>query len=300
MRPSSVSQAAMSTMIANSDSTLEAFWDLRQERPTLGGAIVLRQEAELLSKAGAAVKLSIAARTFDSEAVRHLVKQVFGSSQTIFEPVRGVGGRDAWPPHSLRSDNGFRYYSLSRLIQIYAESGRVPRLKWSKNITRQALDNRHRFPGTLVAAHLKRISPFAPEESNANGAEWARFLQHECATRAVTFLLLGDDELPAGVQMTGRVLRASDCGFSLADQLAIIGKCDAFIGMASGLSTTALFTDIPCVLFKHPHHHARAMQQEFGDIDRLPFCREDQNLRRAAASSGALSRELGKLLDGAQ
>ena len=76
--------------------TVDLIWDVTREPLTIGGALVLRQEGEILarinSKAG--IKLHVICRDSDQVAVEELADKVFGSSILPFQLIYSSTGID--------------------------------------------------------------------------------------------------------------------------------------------------------------------------------------------------------------
>ena len=224
------------------------------------------------------------------QAADLMAQTIFGTSTYPYHLVYAAEGADGWPPAAVRTEPEFSYFSFSRTIALHAQTGLKPRLQWRESQRSSALQIRRHFPGRLYCVHLRSVTPFAPGESNANGTAWNAFFRRRAVAGQCDFLLIGDDPLPAGLDLRPGVIRAagSALGLDLATQLALIGVSDGFLGMASGLCTAANFSDTPHVIFKHPAHHAAAMARELGVTEAFPFADERQQLWRCEASAALL------------
>jgi hypothetical protein len=273
-------------------------WDLTREPPTLGGALVLRMEGELLHDAAGPDPIPVhLLGSAPSAPLSRLITHVFGSASRRFEPRTGIPApEDAWPDPATRARADFSSFSFARLLALHSTLGLAPRLAWAPALAAAAAETRARFPGRLVAVHLRRVPPFAEEESNADPAAWRSFLTAHTASGRTRFLLLGDDPVPAAVPLGAGIMHARTLGLPLALQLALIAEADGFLGMASGLCAAANFSATPHVIFKHPAHHAAAMRAELGDADRFPFAGPRQRLWRRPADRPALDAALDLIL----
>lgn len=271
-------------------NAVDLVWDLTSERLTVGGALVLRQEGEMLAqlqgRAGIAVHL--ACKESDRSAAERLAQTIFGVSIFPFHLVHSTVAVDGWPQALVRSQSDFSYFSFLRVIALYTESGLRPRLLWCKLQEDLARQMRQGFPGRLICVHLRSVAPFSPEESNADGPTWNAFFGRHANAGVCDFLLIGDDPLPPGLDLRPGVSRAIDHQLSLASQLALIGVSDGFLGMASGLCTAANFSETPYIIFKHPIHHAAEMARELGTSNSFPFAGDSQQLWRCEANAFAL------------
>tara|TARA_B100000780_G_scaffold60688_1_gene39035 strand:+ start:1844 stop:2704 length:861 start_codon:yes stop_codon:yes gene_type:complete len=274
--------------------TVELIWDLTRERLTIGGALVLRQEGEILAQIRnqKGVSLHIICKDSDRVAAELLAKTVFGSSILPFQLIYSHVGFEGWPALLVRAHPDFSYFSFTRLIALHQESGIEPKLGWSAHQEALAKRARVRFSGRLICVHLRSVTPFTLEESNADGPTWQAFFDKYAEEGVCDFLLIGDDALPAGFTLGRGVTRAVDLGFELATQLALTSIADGFMGMASGLCTAANLSEVPHVIFKHPAHHSDAMAIELGSSDSFLFANRRQQLWRREANSISLDAAL--------
>lgn len=257
-------------------------WDLTNERVTLGGALVLRQEGELLAIKQGQSKLVIHLICNQSDLIyaKNVAQTIFDTSHFSFHVVHSEDAIEGWPPLILRSQSDFSYYSFSRLVALHAESGLKPRLQWKESQKILAQSARKNFQGRLFCVHLRSVSPFLPEDSNADGYVWDSFFKKNANPGICDFLLMGDDPLPVGLNLRPGVTRAINKGLSLATQLALVGICDGFLGMASGLCTAANFSETPHVIFKHPNHDTFDMARELKNCNSYAFAENHQQLWR--------------------
>ena len=262
-------------------SPLHLLWDFDREAPTLGGALVLRQEGERLAadRGIQEVVLHLAGESSKNLPDR-LIQTVFKTSDLTFHITRDTAPPDAWPVEIERRQANFSYFSFSRLKQLYPDVGDTPRLRWSSEVEQHARVLRSRWKGRLICVHLRYVSPFSVEESSADGNVWGKVLNQMVSPGVLEFLLLGDDPLPPGMELVPGISRATDLQIDLATQLALVAQADGFLGMASGLCTAANLSAVPHVIFKHPCHHAEQMNRELGEADRFPFAGDKQRLWR--------------------
>jgi len=268
-------------------------WDLNRERLTIGGALVLRQEGEMIAQHQGRTGLAVSLIGPEStrKAAERLANVVFGSSTYSYELMSATERADTWPTAKIRGEDDFSYFSFSRVNALHMKTGLKPRLQWRKSLLASASQVRRYFSGRLYCVHLKSVAPFDPEESNAEGPAWSEFFRRHAAEGECNFLLIGDDPLPLGLELRPGVTRAKSTpiGQDLAVQLAMIGVSNGFLGMASGLCTAANFSDTPHVIFKHPVHHPDEMSRELGTGRIFPFAGERQQLWRCEANTAALS-----------
>jgi hypothetical protein len=271
---------------------IDLVWDLTRERLTIGGALVLRQEGEMLARlqGRSALTVHLIGPQEGRQAAKRMAQTIFGTSTYPYYLADATEGVTGWPPAAVRAEPDFSYFAFSRTIAFYARTGLRPRLQWHQSQQALAQQARQHFAGRLYCVHLRSVAPFAPEESNAVGPAWNAFFERRAAAGQCDFLLIGDDPLPAGLDLRSGVTRAggSALGLDLATQLALIGVSDGFLGMASGLCTAANFSETRHVIFKHPAHHAAEMMRELGTSQAFAFAGERQQLWRREAGAAAL------------
>ena len=276
----------------NNGDAVDLVWDLTGEHLTIGGALVLRQEGEILARlqGRSALAVNLIVPESGRQAAERIAQTIFGTSRYPYHLADSTKSASGWPPAAVRAETNFSNFAFSRTIALYAQTGVKPRLQWRQSQQELAFQARGHFAGRLYCVHLRSIAPFAAEESNADGAAWNAFFQRHAKAGQCDFLLIGDDPLPPEINLCPGVTRAAgiELGLHLATQLALIGKCDGFLGMASGLCTAANFSHTPHVIFKHPAHHAAEMVRELGTAQAFSFADERQQLWRRVAGDAAL------------
>jgi len=287
-------------MLSRRTDVVDLVWDLRLERITLGGALVLRQEGEILAAVQGCqrIALHIVCRFDERVAVERIALIVFGSSKYPFDIFYSEDQVNGWPSISHRLQDNFSYFAFARIAELHKLTGIKPRLDWNDAFATAACLKRSNFPGRLYCVHLRSIEPFEPEESNACGMAWSIFFERHAKPGERDFLLLGDDPMPKGLGLMPGVSRAKldpHC-LNLATQLALIATSDGFLGMASGICTAANFSDTPHVIFKHPAHHAAEMERELGTAKSFSFASERQQLWRRVATCDALDEAFEEII----
>lgn len=126
---------------------VDLVWDLFRERLTIGGALVLRQEGEMLARiqGRSALAVHLVSQESDRRAAERLAQTIFGASILPFHLIRSPEAIHGWPQVDVRSQSDFSHFSFSRTIALYAESGLKPRLQWSKLQQDQAEQVRKQF-----------------------------------------------------------------------------------------------------------------------------------------------------------
>ncbi|MDA9897227.1 hypothetical protein N9D90_00315 [Alphaproteobacteria bacterium] len=279
-------------------SSLDLIWDLTRERLTIGGALVLRQEGEILAQIRGQkwITLHINCRGSDRSMVEGLSETVFGSSTLPFKILYSHSGVEGWPPQAVRSHPNFSYYSFSRLISMHKDSGIKPCLRWGADQKALAKQVLAQTKGLLICVHLRSVAPFTVEESNADGPSWQTFFDKHAIPGVCNFVLVGDDALPEGLNLPPGVHRAVDSGIDLATQLALVSCANGFLGMASGICTAANLSEVPYVIFKHPGHHSAEMLIELGAATQFPFSGSRQQLWRCEVDAVSLTKAFNFIL----
>jgi len=116
---------------ANIDA-VDLVWDLTRERMTIGGALVLRQEGEMLAwlqqRSALSVRL-IVPKTARPVAER-MAQIIFGTSSYPCHLVDSSRCSSGWPPASAHTETDFSYFTFSRIITMQARTGLKLRLQW--------------------------------------------------------------------------------------------------------------------------------------------------------------------------
>lgn len=279
-------------------NSLDLIWDVTRERLTIGGAIILRQEGEILAQRRDKKVIHLYIKCYDSDRVmvESLSETVFGSSILPFKMFYSQPEVEGWPSQAVRSHLGFSYFSFSRLTSMHKDSGIKPCLRWNTNQKAQAKLVLARTEGHLICVHLRSVAPFNAEESNADGPSWQTFFDKHAVPNVCNFLLIGDDALPAGLNLPPGVTRATDSGIDLATQLALVNVAKGFMGMASGICTVANLSDVPYVIFKHPAHHPSEMLAELGTRNQFTFSGSRQQLWRCKVDAISLTKAFSFIL----
>ncbi len=279
------------------EGAVHSVWDLAVERISLGGMLLLRQEAELLAQLGGVrtLILHIAGEDIDARQ-RQLVECTWKSSYSVELRFERFCSPDyAWPSAAI-GRSGFSYQFFDRVALLAAAlRQRPPQLQWPSEITKQARDLISRYRGRVVAVHLKNVADQGPEQSNANQAAWAEFFARSARPGALNFVLLGSDATHSSVTAVPGIERAVDLGVPLEIQLALAGHADGFLGMASGICAAAVLSQSPYILFKHPTHHIDEMQRELGESEHFPFAGLHQQVWRRADTVDRLVRALAEI-----
>jgi hypothetical protein len=263
-------------------STLQLNWDLGIERLTLGGALVLRQEAEILSILNKfdQINLNISYDPTSQNFPEKIFDAVFNSSAINFNQFSNLSGKVTnWPLDIMLKSTNFSYYSFERISQLYENNNVQVDLSWKEDIIKETKLFVNKFIKPIITVHLKYISPYNISDSNADIIEWRTFISKN---KDFDFIIIGDDKLPDEITNLSNVHYASE--LSLSCQLCLVSNSTAFLGTASGVCNAAFFSQTPFVVFKHPLHHINEMQNELGNNNKFNFSSNKQLLLRELAT----------------
>lgn len=261
---------------------LRALWSVEKKIFSLGNFLVFRKELELIAKFHKKKKVTI---HFISEKLEFSFPQYINdafSSEIEFEFTKKKLDEKEynWPQKQEFFSNETNF-TLQKINSLCKNSSLPPFLLWPNEIIQSAKKILKECGGKkLIVCHLKNVNHHR-EESNAHAQSWRLFFEQ---TRYCSFILLGSDVVPFGTRGLPHLYLAQKEGVPLAVQLALCGLAQGFIGMASGVSTAAIFSPSPYVIFKHPLHHPEEMDREIGEKDHFDFANSKQKLLRQVDS----------------
>jgi len=266
-------------MIAEYKSGINAEWDFGLEDLTLGGALTLRCELEML--AGYCQLQNIDVYYINCKfqnSSEELLQMVLGSSEFAFNISNYATTKSAYPKPLMNYLQDLSYFSSSRLTALSSYIHKKPILKWKSsaelNLQIQDLfDN-----STFAVFHLKNLGTF--ETSRANMEIWIPLISEIAKTTALPLLLIGDDDFPNELLSIDGVIHLKSFLVPLMSQLAITSKAKFFIGSASGVASSAIYSDTPYLIFKDPRHHRTEMSQELGSSNHFPWAGRNQLILR--------------------
>lgn len=272
---------------------LIAYWPIKDQPLSLGNLLTFRQEIEIVASLRNKDR-AVLYFSDDSHLQVPFLKDALTSRLSI-ETRSGYPTEIDWPPSDPEIGR-WPYGSLRRISLLSRISKTFPVLHWPAPIENEAkkqicqLKNNEDF---LIAVHLKQQSANS-EESNANFAAWGNFF---AANKDCRFLLLGKDLPPPSILELKNVFFAEQTQMSLPVQLAAAAMSDGFMGMASGICSAAIFSEIPYVIFKHPAHHPEEMKIELNADSRFPFSKPTQQLWRVLDRCENLQIALERILN---
>jgi len=272
---------------------LNVLFDMCLDKPTLGGAIILRKESEMLAKVMNIfhVNLIIKKHKYNKKKFDKYFKEVFLGSKYKFNISYDFKKKNInWPIINKKKNLKFSYTSFCGINKLVNNFKFRPILEWNKKTLKIAKKTRKNFPKFLIAVHLKNIFPYREEESNANGKIWNKLFNYYLPNKKIGFLLLGNDKVPNTIDKNKNIFLAKKMKIPLGVQLCLVSMCSGFLGMASGPSVAANFSDVPYYIFKHPIHDKKEIRKEIGNTNKLQFAKKNQIILRKLPSTNFLKK----------
>lgn len=186
-----------------------------------------------------------------------------------------------WPSKDGDAITGHDFDTTLAVQDFFEKHSFIPYLSCRPELTEWAINflQSHSSTGIPVVVHLKNN----PKEQGCSSAAfdaWVAFFEACGLDYDVKFVLIGNEEIDKRIYRLPNVVIARDFESTLLRDLALIQAAAVFMGMASGPSLMALFSDVPYILYKNPDHHSEAMRRELGTEDRYPFATPLQKIFR--------------------
>ena len=267
-------------MLIGQEERIQLHWNLSKENITLGGALTLRAECELISKiSGQEVfRVFVTSGTNSLEKIERLFLIVFGSSRLKFELGSRIKSIAVYPDDFVTKSINLETYSTERLANLHRASFILPSLVWKQEI----LEKIEIFFGRInnernILITLKNVNgDFS--DGKANLDSWYSAMQILNNELDLNFLIIGEDNLKGELPSEDYIIRMEDLKIDLQVQLAMISLGPLFIGTASGTATPAILGGHPYTIYKHPRHHTESMERELVD-GKFPFALDSQNFK---------------------
>ena len=266
-------------MIAGYKSGIKAEWDFELENLTLGGALTLRCELEMLASYCKLqnIHINYINHKFQSSS-EELLQMVLGSSEFTFNISNYEATESVYPKALMNYLGDLSYFSSSRLTALSSYVHKKPLLNW-KSSAEINLQIQDLFDiSTFAVIHLKNLGTF--ETSRANMAIWVPLISEIAKATSLPLLLIGDDDYPSELLSINGVIHLKSFFVPLMSQLAITSKAKFFIGSASGVASSAIYSDTPYLIFKDPRHHQTEMSRELGSSNHFPWAGRNQLILR--------------------
>ena len=267
-------------MIIGREERIQLHWNLSKENITLGGALTLRAECELISKiSGQKIfHVFVTPGTNSLEKITRLFLIVFNSSQLKFELGLELDSVPIYPDEFITESINFETFSTQRLTALHTSSHILPNLIWRKEILEQAKTFLSQIKDKkYIIITLKNVNSDFPN-AKANLDSWYSAMQILNDELDLNFLIIGEDNLGRELPVEDFMIRAEDLKIDLEVQLAMISHGPIFIGTASGTATPAILGEHPYTIYKHPKHHTESMNKELVD-GKFSFALDSQNFK---------------------
>lgn len=140
--------------------------------------------------------------------------------------------------------------------------------------------------------HLKN-SPH-DKQSNADQKSWIKLFS-ENEHLPIYFILIGNEKYIDEFETCRNCVSTFHNGGGLDLEMALMQEVSFFMGMSSGPCNLAVLSSKPYRIWKHPEHHADAMELELDENGQFPFCSENQKFIRKMDTVDSLNYELNDL-----
>ena len=266
-------------VITKFKSEINAQWDFGLENMTLGGALTLRCELEMIANHCNLKHINFSfVDKANGESSEALLQDVLRSSEFSFN-ISMIDNLDSIYPKLLMNFlNDFSYFSSSRLTVLHSYTGKKPCLRWNESVLNHPQLQDPFASSEFAILHLKNSGTF--ETSRANMSLWVKLISEVSSNIQIPILLIGDDDYPDGLLAIDNVFRLKSLNIPLMSQLAMTSKAKFFIGSASGVAASAVYSDTPYLIFKNPRHHQETMNREIGSSNKFPWAGLNQFILR--------------------
>ena len=271
--------------------------DLNKERLTLGGLLTILVEASMICENSnktniiLSIQGNLLGQALTPEKIENIGKGLSIPTNIVYAPPSTVD----WPDQS-EIENDFSYFSLKRVNDLYSKTLIKPVLSWNNQLTMSVAKSLSHLPNDVIGVHLKQQNTDVSEISNADIPVWIEAINRVSSAQQITFLLLGEDNIPKELLSTTNLISATSLKLGLVEQLAAVQSISGIIGTASGFMSGAIFSDVPYIIFKHEQHHAAEMEQEIGAGSNFGFASKNQLLLRKMPTVPELENAFNRLL----
>ena len=270
-------------MVSEFRSGINAEWDSELENLTLGGALTLRCELEMIANYCnlISINLNYVNSNFQNSSEK-LLQMVLSSSVFSFHISNYNESKSAYPKPLMNYLKDLSYFSSSRLSVLSSYFNKKPLLNWKSpaEITLQIQDSLN--ISSFAVFHLKNLGTF--ETSRANMSIWVPLISEIAKATSLPLLLIGDDDYPNELLSIKGVIHLKSSFVPLMSQLAMTSRANFFIGSASGVASSAIYSNTPYLIFKDPRHHKVEMSRELGSLNRFPWAGRNQVIVREEPS----------------
>jgi len=280
-----------------SKAAITLHWNLSKERITLGGALTLRAECEMISEHNGqrAFNILISPGANSVQDIKYIYETVFESCNLVFNEIKIAESDLLYPDSYLTTEKNLLSFSTERIAILFDVLKVTPELEWSEKISSEV----EKILGTLserfICLSLK-FSGLRIEDGDAELATWREVVGVISVNLDLSVVILGNDFLPEDFTVDPRVRFLGREGISLAVQLALSERACLYVGMASGMASGVTFSDTPYLLYKHPEYHSDLMHRELGKSDNLPWANRQQKIFRKIPNSFDVVAQIERIL----
>ncbi len=288
---------------------LLGIWDLRSSPLSIGGVLVFLEELQILctQQHAETVDFCIVSDLLDGQKVttKSAMQRYQEQSRvigTLMLPpsIQGIGDcywfesenslrlhlsrtdceYQVWPESAFDNNLVYPYSDTTFTQNYFRQKGSIPYLSFTEEhqLWAQKFIMEHVHPYLPIVVYLKN-NPQMPGCSNADFQEWLLFFQahHKYDVR---FIIIGNDDFDEALRQIENVIIARDYDSFLVRDLALVQEAYFFMGMASGPTMAAVYSETPYIIFKNPGHDVAQMEHELGDKNHFSFATLLQKLLR--------------------
>lgn len=190
-----------------------------------------------------------------------------------------------YPENILDELNDNTYYSTARLRFLFRVFETKPSLTWGDETCVSVEKFYSKFDSAFLSFHVGR--PFAGQNERDFYIGWTHLLTKLRKLIDIPFVLLGNDHIPPEISEISDVYSLSALGYSIPMQACLVAKSLFFLGVASGMCTPAMLSNIPYIIIKHPKYHSFEMSKELFE-SRLPWALQNQIFKISSVSTSVL------------
>ena len=281
-----------------SEAHITLHWNLSKEAITLGGALTLRAECEMLSKVSGQESFKIFVTPGDNslQAITAIYEVAFRTSSTSFELTTNRNEDRFYPDYYFPETRDLFSFSSERIATLFKLFGIQPQLLWSKDVYSDAQKITTSLKQRFICLSLK-FSGSGEENGDANFKIWDDVVKNCLKDLDLPIVIIGNDSTPQGFLENYPVRFLVREGIDLATQIAFSEKASLYIGTASGMASAVTFSSTPYLLYKHPKYHSDLMDRELIGNGKLPWANEQQRIIRTIPTTNEILNSMQTLLN---
>jgi hypothetical protein len=280
-----------------SEAPIKIHWNLSKESITLGGALTLRAECEMISQRNGqkAFNILISPGANSIQSVESIYNTVFKTSILVFNEIQSAEGEALYPDSYLTFEKHLFSFSTERIALLFDLLKVRPKLEWSEEVHSEVNKILGTLKGKFICLSLK-FSGHSIEDGDAEIVVWREVVRIISINLNIPVVIIGNDPLPEDFSRDPRVRFLDREGISLAAQIALSERACLYVGMASGMASSVTFSETPYVIYKHPEYHRELMDRELREFDNLPWANRSQRILRKIPNSINVVAEIERIL----